>query len=214
MGGHILRRLRAVEESFENIGSTVSERYPCGFCGQSSLNGVCSMRIQSGKAVSTCSRAYDFKICAASKISKQKACTNVPIQCRFCPEIHWKYNIHRHLQERHPSWERNLITGAKELQEFRDRITMTNEEESRLNIPEEKQGWSAVIYADVHDQRHLNQIPSVRDSRTDSPQRPRPSQRSSAFRVIPPISFLIPPRPNYTSTSQLLPTLNTPDVSH
>ncbi|KAF8236883.1 hypothetical protein L208DRAFT_593481 [Tricholoma matsutake] len=61
----------------------VSMQYPCGFCAQSSLNGACSVRIQTGKAISTCSRAYDFKISPASKISKQKACTNVPIQCQI-----------------------------------------------------------------------------------------------------------------------------------
>jgi hypothetical protein len=42
---------------------------------------------------------------AAAKMSTKKACTNVPIKCDFCSEIHWKYNIHLHLQERHASWE-------------------------------------------------------------------------------------------------------------
>jgi len=190
----------------------VSNVYPCGFCGQSSLNGACSLRIQSGKAISTCSCAYDFKIHAASKISKQKACTNVPIQCKFCSDIHWKYNIHRHLQERHPSWESN-VTG--EVQEFREKIMITDEEENRLNIPEEKRGWSAIIYADAHDLRRLNQIPSIRDSRTDSPRRPRSSQTFSSPVFIPPISFSLPPRPTCTSIfTQPRPNFTTSDVFH
>ncbi|KAF8867765.1 hypothetical protein CPB84DRAFT_1859091 [Gymnopilus junonius] len=197
MGGHILRRLRGVEESFENIGSKVSMQYPCGFCTQSSLNGACSIHIQSGKAISTCSRAYDFKISAASKISKQKACTNVPIQCKFCPDVHWKYNMHRHLQERHPSWESNRGAGS-ELKEFREKIAITNEEENRLKIPEDKQGWSAVIYIDAYDLRRLNHLPSIHDSRGDSPRRPRQTPFAANYPPIPPISLPIPP--SYTSS--------------
>ena len=137
----------------------VSIQYPCGFCGQSSLNRACSVRIQSGKAISTCSRTYDFKIAPASTISKQKACTNVPIQCKFCPNVHWKYNMHRHLQERHPSWESNVATGVSELNEFCEKITITSEEENRLKILESKPGWSTAIYTDVYDLRCLNHLP-------------------------------------------------------
>jgi hypothetical protein len=173
-------------------------RWTCGFCAQSSLNGACSVRSQSGKAISTCSRAYDFKISPASKISKQKACTNVPIQCKFCPNVHWKYNMHRHLQERHPSWERNVTTGASELNEFREKITITSEEENRLKIPESKQGWSTVIYTDVYDLRRLDRLPSTHDGRADSPRRPTRKQ-TSFMPPLPPISLPILPRLNYTS---------------
>ncbi|KAF9471490.1 hypothetical protein BDN70DRAFT_819940, partial [Pholiota conissans] len=88
MGRYILRKLRGVEEHFENIGSLVSMEYPCGFYTQSGLNRNCSVTIQSGKVVSTCLCAYSFNIRPASKMSKQKACTNFPILCRFCSDIH------------------------------------------------------------------------------------------------------------------------------
>jgi hypothetical protein len=142
-------------------------QYPCGFCAQSSLNGACSIHIQSGKAISTCSYSYDFKISPASKISKQKACTNIPIRCKFCTDVHWKYNIHRHLQERHPSWESKI--AESELKDFREKIAITNEEENRLKIPENRQGWATVRYTDVHDLRHLGHLPSIHDERGDSP---------------------------------------------
>lgn len=150
MGGHILHRLRGILENFENMGSTVwpadfviylvqslltvflqvSMLYPSGFCAQSSLNGACLVCIQSGKMISTCSCAYDFRIAPASKISKQKACTNIPIQCKIsgCLDVHWKYDLYRHLQERHPFWEHNTTN------EFCEQIMITNEEENKLNI--------------------------------------------------------------------------------
>ncbi|KAF8237996.1 hypothetical protein L208DRAFT_1388451 [Tricholoma matsutake] len=142
-------------------------QYPCGFSAQSSLNGACSVHNQTGKAISTCSRAYDFKISPASKISKQKACTNVPIQCKFCSNIHWKNDT--------------LLGKAmrpQELNEFHEKITITNEEENRLKIPESKQGWSTVIYTDIS--RQTSFVPASLEPFT-------------------PISLLIPPRLNYTS---------------
>jgi len=74
----------------------------------------------------------------------------------------------RHLQERHPSWESNVATGASELNEFREKITITSKEENELKIPESKQGWSTAIYTDVHDLRRLNHLPSIHDGRADS----------------------------------------------
>ncbi|KAF8150236.1 hypothetical protein B0H34DRAFT_811419 [Crassisporium funariophilum] len=172
MGRHILRKLRGIAELSDNIdmGSIVSMEHPCGFCGQSSIGGACEVRIQSGKALSKCSHAYEFRIGPASKISKQKACTNVPVQCRLCTEVHWKYNMHQHLQARHPSWEENVLDG-RELQEFRDKIKITYEEETRLGIPDDRRGLH-VVSSDV---RHANPLylPSIRDERGDSPRRPR-----------------------------------------
>jgi hypothetical protein len=85
-------------------------QYPCGFCGQSSINGACQLCIVSGKAISSCAHSYDFRISSASKISKQKPCTNVPIMCKFCHDVHWKHNMRHHLQEWHPSWESMHMT--------------------------------------------------------------------------------------------------------
>ncbi|KAF8225601.1 hypothetical protein L208DRAFT_417949 [Tricholoma matsutake] len=113
------------------------------------------------------------------------------------PNIHWKYNMHRHLQERHPSWESN---AASELNEFHEKITITNKEENRLKIPESKQGWSTVIYTDVYDLCHLNHLTFIHNGRGDSPQRSRQTSFVPAsLEPFPPISLLIPPRLNYTS---------------
>jgi hypothetical protein len=116
---------------------------------------------------------YGLNIRPASQVSKQKAGTNVPIQCKLCPAIHWKYNMRRHLQDRHPSWEANSTTEASELNKFRTEIAVTNKEETRLGIPGNKKGWLAATYADVYDMRRLNYPPSVHDNRGDSPRRQR-----------------------------------------
>ncbi|KAF8055318.1 hypothetical protein FPV67DRAFT_1789064 [Lyophyllum atratum] len=197
MGEHILRKLRGVVEHFEDIDmGCVSMQYPCGFCGQSSVGGVCDVRIQSGKALSKCLHAYEFKISAASKISSKKACTNVPVQCRLCTEVHWKYNMHQHLQARHPCWEENVSEG-RELQEFRDKITITHEEECELGIPEHRRGsWHIVGQNMSPDVRHANPLylPSVRDEHGDSPRRRREILNPTWSHPVPiqPIQLPIP----------------------
>jgi hypothetical protein len=100
-----------------------------------------------------------------------------------------------------------------EHKEFHHRITITNEEENQLKIPEEKQGWSAAVYADAHDLRRLNQLPSICNTSTDSPQRPRQSQASSSH-LITPISLPMLPKPNYVSSMQLIPTFDSLDGFH
>jgi len=141
-----------------------------------------------GKVLSKCSQAYEFRISAASKVTK-KACTNVPVECRLCKQVHWKYNMHEHLQAQHPSWETSVLDG-RELQEFRDKIKITHEEETALGIPDVRQGLY-VVSADV---RHLNPLflPSVRDERGDSPRRPRrepPIPRLSHSLLVQPIQL-------------------------
>jgi hypothetical protein len=169
--------------------------YPCGFCGQSSVGGGCEVGIQSGgKALSKCSHAYEFRISAASKVTK-KACTNVPIECRLCKKVHWKYNMHQHLQVQHPSWETNVLDG-RELQEFCNKIEITREEETALGVPDNRQGLY-VVSADV---RHANPLylPSVRDERGDSPRRPRRETH------IPRSSHSLPVQPIQLPTSSNL----------
>ncbi|TFK32012.1 hypothetical protein BDQ12DRAFT_64206 [Crucibulum laeve] len=141
------------------------------------------LRMQSGKAVSSCPCAYDFMLSPASKISKQKAYTNMPIECLICQEIHWKYNIQHHLQERHPSWESNVAPGNN-LSKFGERITITNEEEERLHIPESYQGES-VVAQDVYNAGRVQHLPSIHDSRDDSP----PRLHHSHFENISPAPF-------------------------
>jgi len=171
------------------------------------LNGVCKVQIQSGKAVAAnCENAYDFRISAAAKISKQKACTNVPIECLVCNDVHWKYNMHRHLQERHPSWETN-IAPSRNLHEFRNRITITNEEEAKLGIPEEYQGRSVVAEA-AYDARRSQHLPSTRNVHGDSPRRPRHAH----FRDTTPLPFSLPY--NISQASIMMPALHDSDVFH
>ncbi|KAJ7799550.1 hypothetical protein B0H14DRAFT_2248143, partial [Mycena olivaceomarginata] len=130
VGKHILCSLRGVHEN--NIVTPVGEHYPCGFCGQSTLNGTCVIGILHGQANSSCSDAYKFKIAAASKSSISKPCTNVPIACIMCNSVHWKYNMDAHLLERHPNWE---LTVAKEKRDaFLSRMCISESEETHLGI--------------------------------------------------------------------------------
>ena len=162
------------------------------------------MQIQSGKAVAAnCENAYDFRISAAAKISKQKACTNVPIECLICNDVHWKYNMRRHLQERHPSWETNIAPG-RNLHEFCTKITITNEEEARLGIPEEYQGRSVVAQA-AYDACRSQHLPSTRDIHGDSPRRPRHAR----FRDTSPLPFSL--SYNTERVSNMTPTLHNTD---
>ncbi|KAJ7254251.1 hypothetical protein C8J57DRAFT_1076384, partial [Mycena rebaudengoi] len=100
MGEHILLSICGVQEN--KLTSPVAVSYPCGFCGGSMTNNSCTIGIQSGKASSSCLDAYPFMVSAASNSSTSKPCTNVPIRCVLCDDIHWKYNMEQHLKERHP----------------------------------------------------------------------------------------------------------------
>jgi len=121
----------------------------------------------SGKALSKCMHASEFKISLASKVSKSKACTNVPVKCRLCTEVHWKYNMHQHLQVQHPAWE-NDVLDRQELQEFHEKITICQEEETRLGIPDKRQ----IVNTNMH---HANPLylPSIHNERGDSLRRLR-----------------------------------------
>ena len=143
-------------------------RYPCGFCGQSSINGACQLCIVSGKAISSCAHSYDFRISSGSKISKQKPCTNVPIMCKFCHDVHWKYNMQHHLQEWHPSWESN--TDSLEVQDFSGKISITNKEETKLGIPEESHGH-CVVAINAYDTWQSHSLPHIHNSHGESPHR-------------------------------------------
>ena len=132
---------------------------------------MCEVGIQSGgKASSKCAHAYEFKISFASKVSKVKACTNVPVRCGLCNKAHWKYNMHQHLQVQHPHWENNVL-GREALQVFRKKITTSEEEETRLGIPDDRRGLPCVITGVCHENPLY--LPSIRNERGDSPRRPR-----------------------------------------
>ena len=50
--------------------------------------------------------------------------------------------------------------------DFREKIAITiDNEEYRLKIPENNQGWATAIYTNAHKLRHLNRLPSIHDER-------------------------------------------------
>ncbi|KAK7033869.1 hypothetical protein R3P38DRAFT_3186107 [Favolaschia claudopus] len=130
MGKHILLALRGIQE--ENIVSLADKHYPCGFCGQSTSNGTCTIGLAQKQIKSTCPDAYKFKLSAALTCSVSKPSTNAPIACVLCNTVHWKYNMNTHLQERHPNWQKT-ISDAK-ADEFLAKILISEIEERRLGI--------------------------------------------------------------------------------
>lgn len=127
------------------------------------------MSIQKGGKVSSkCTHVYDFQISAASKVSESKACTNVPATSGFCKVVHWKYNTYQHLYDAHPCWEES---ARRDLQGFHDKITIADKEDTRLGIPDDRQGVH-VFDIDVH-HRNPSYLPPVCDEQGDSPRRPR-----------------------------------------
>jgi len=177
--------------------------YPCGFCGQASANGKCSTdTVRSGKAQSTCPHVYNFMISPASRISIQKPCTNVPIQCRLCVQVHWKYNISHHLHEQHPSWEQTL--SLKDLEEFRSKISISSEEETKLGIPEDLHGrYATVVTTAAYDARRMA---ITLDRHGDSPRRARQSTPQPTYSL--PIPFNLVPNPNPHVPSTNIPHFN------
>ncbi|KAJ7442081.1 hypothetical protein B0H11DRAFT_1929028 [Mycena galericulata] len=134
MGRHILLSQRDVQEA--NNTAEVAKNYPCGFCGQGTSDGQCTIKVISGKAVSTCLEWYQFQVKAALKSSGAKPCTNAPIKCSLCAETHWKYNMGQH-QDRHPSWE--ITVPEPSCTVLSSAIAISHEEECRLGIPEAAQ---------------------------------------------------------------------------
>ncbi|KAK7021595.1 hypothetical protein R3P38DRAFT_2533481, partial [Favolaschia claudopus] len=112
---------------------SVSDTYPCGFCGKSTTNEGCTISIRNSKASSSCVDVYEFQIAAALKSSISKPCTNAPVRCPLCPQIHWKYNMDAHLRDAHPNWELTATEATTAL--IASRTTITRDEESRLKIP-------------------------------------------------------------------------------
>jgi hypothetical protein len=117
-----------------DIHYQVTLPFPWAFCGQLSTNSKCKIRIgKGGKASLDCPLAYGFLISAAAKVFQAKQYTNVPVLCKFCSEVHWKYNIHQHLSEQHRGWRQCLQDDI----EFLNKIAIVYQEEAALGIPEE-----------------------------------------------------------------------------
>ena len=62
--------------------------------------------------------------------------------------------------------------------EFQNAITIINEEETKMGIPQNYQGRSAIAQ-EVYDVCHLNELPTIRDTHSDSPRKPRRTPPSS-----------------------------------
>jgi hypothetical protein len=130
---------------------------------------------------------------AAAKMSTKKSCTNVPIKCEFCSDIHWKYNIHRHLQERHGSWEQR-----SDHTKFREKITISPAEEERLGIPDDLVGRSVMRHL-TYDAARMDRLPTIQDLHGESPRRARHTQ--SIYNVAP-VPFGLPAYLPYNSYFQ------------
>ncbi|KIY63144.1 hypothetical protein CYLTODRAFT_403633 [Cylindrobasidium torrendii FP15055 ss-10] len=160
MGKHLLRLLHGIDDGYGNALSTL---YPCGFCGQSMLNGACELEDRRGIVHCKCPLEYKFRIKDAAKMSTKKPSTNVPIKC-FCDEVHWKYNMGRHLDENHQGWQLSLDAARR--RELEEKIQITEEEFEAIGVPV---GSPWVYVEDVYDARHTGHIPSIHDGHGDSP---------------------------------------------
>lgn len=87
----------------------LAKRGPCGFCLRG--NGECRIVLQPGKSDridtgrSVCKNLLKIQLKKAGTYSKTSPCTNIPIRCPICPpnaDAVWRYNLHQHLQMRHP----------------------------------------------------------------------------------------------------------------
>lgn len=92
-----------------------------------------------------------------------------------------------HVKERHP---RNAVV-ADELHKFRETITISEEEETKMGIPADKQGQSVRAY----ESHRMNDLSTVRNIQEDSPRRPR----QTPFSSVPPQPFHLPIPPLFHS---------------
>ncbi|KAK6995631.1 hypothetical protein R3P38DRAFT_2406960, partial [Favolaschia claudopus] len=118
MGRHILLSQRGVIEP--EIVMEVAKDYPCGFCGKEMSENGCSISIAS-----------------ALKSSTTKPSTNAPLKCSLCTETHWKYNMPKHLQDRHPSWKVSVPLPDRDV--LASAISISQEEEARMKITHSQQ---------------------------------------------------------------------------
>ena len=109
----------------------------------------------------------------------------------------------RHLQERHRSWE--ATSTPSEVDSIRNTITISDEEETKLGIPETLRGrFIQVIASEVYDNSRMGTPPAIRDLHGDSPRRFRHAPIVSTYQPPPP--FILPHyKPPITFTSSTTP---------
>ena len=78
-------------------------QYPCGFCGIS-----CTCTVQLTKTSqrhkgpqSDCEHYSKFSLISAAKHTACSPCTNIPVKCTSCNQVHWRYNMATHFKDRH-----------------------------------------------------------------------------------------------------------------
>ena len=77
--------------------------YPCDFCG---IGSTCSIQLKKTSQHhkgphSDCKYFYKFSLTSATKVTARSPCTNVPMQCTICQQVHWKYNMATHFKNCH-----------------------------------------------------------------------------------------------------------------
>ncbi|KAJ7325475.1 hypothetical protein DFH08DRAFT_941247 [Mycena albidolilacea] len=113
MGGHILLSLQATADS-------ATEEW-------------LELIILADFAASLCPRALvpsALSVCISS--STAKPYTNIPLRCILCEEFHWKYNMERHLLDRHPRWELTVSKDSRE--QFKRKYGISDAEKQSLGV--------------------------------------------------------------------------------
>ena len=78
-------------------------QYPCGFCG---ISCTCTVHLKKTSQhhkgpQSDCVYFYKFSLTSAAKHATRSPCTNIPVKSTICDQLHWKYNMAAHFQDRH-----------------------------------------------------------------------------------------------------------------
>ncbi|KAJ7703986.1 hypothetical protein B0H17DRAFT_1228185 [Mycena rosella] len=152
VGTHILRSMSGVQED-ESVSPSMT-------------NGGCTISIRSGnKASSSCPEAYEFAIKSALTSTAAHPCTNAPIRCILCADVHWKYNMEEHLRDRHPKWE--LTKSRVDRENFSAMFGISELERRNLDAvevlqlpPEQSEGSLDASVVENRGQKHPSQSPA------------------------------------------------------
>ena len=132
-------------------------------------------------------------------------CTNIPIRCIVanCKEIHWKYNMKRHLSDRHPSWPE--LTAKDKV--FLASLEISMEEQEGLKLPDEV--CNSVALQQEYEARCGDDLPTTQDLHSASPCIVRQYQTShhERSRLIAPLGYGNDNGAPETQTTQSIPSL-------
>lgn len=84
---------------------------PCGFC--LSFGGACKIVLRRGRGAdkadvidkdkSRCPNIRKLQLRTAEEFTSNNPCTNRPLPCPVCEATVWKYNLEQHLDQHHPT---------------------------------------------------------------------------------------------------------------